>query len=161
MTRFEHLIQINALDAPGLPLLSRAQIWRGLALRAYDPAHFIMGLEASSINNRIEYAGHEVIERTLYYGSFEVHDTVTLHHMDKTRVDVPASDKWPRCSATCIIEEPEPESFFIRFIYEWDDTAPTEQELDEDTRRAREHAYMAADIDTVRRIRELSEHQVC
>ncbi len=156
MARFEHIIQINAFDVPGLPVLSRAQVWRGLWLRAYDPAHFIMGLESSSIISRTEFDDHEVIERILDYGSFKVHDRVILHPMQQTRVEVAESDGWPRCSATCLIEEPEPESLFIRFVYEWDPDAPSEADVDDKVRRAREQAYVSADMDTVQRIREIA-----
>jgi len=155
--RFEHLVQINDLTAPGLERLSREQVWRGLALRAYDPAYFILGLEGCSIRNHERRDNEEVLERTLHFGSFEVEDRVTLLHEQQTRVEVQATDKWPHCTATFSIEEPEPQSLFIRFVYEWDDSKLAEHQLDDDSRLAREQACHAADIDTVQRIRELAQ----
>ncbi len=154
--QFEHLVQINAFDQPDLPWLTRAQVWRGLALRAYDPTHFILGLEACSIRYHERLDDCEILERTLHFGSFEVDDRVTLHPQEQTRIDVPPTELWPRSSATARIEEPEPNALFIRFVYEWDDSSPSEQALDADSRTAREQAYMAADLDTVQRIRELA-----
>lgn len=154
--RFEHIVQVNALDQPDLPWLTREQVWRGLALRAYDPAHFILGLEGCAIRAHERHDTHEVLQRTLHFGSFEVQDTVTLHPLEQTRIEVQASEHWPRSSAIARIEEPEPGSLFIRFLYELDDTAPTEQGLPDPMLRAREQAYKAADMDTVKRIRELA-----
>lgn len=157
--RFEHLIQINALDGSGPELLTREQLWRGLALRAYDPTHFIMGLEACSMRNHSREESREILERTLHFGSFEVHDTVTLEHRVQTRVDVAASDNWARSTAIYRIEEPEPLALFLRFTYEWDDDHPAEQALDDASRHAREHAYKAADMDTVQKIREIARQE--
>lgn len=154
--RFEHIVQINALDQPNLPWLTREQVWRGLALRAYDPAYFILGLEGCAIRAHQRHPDHEVLERTLHFGSFEVHDVVTLQPMLQTRVEVQASDHWPHSTAVARIEEPEPGSLFIRFVYDLDDAAPSEQILPDAMRRAREQAYKAADLDTVQRIRELA-----
>lgn len=155
--RFEHLIQINAPADRSLPVLARAHVWRGLALRAYDPAHFIMGLEGCAIrDHRREDDGREHLTRTLHFGSFEVEDTVTLEPELQTRVAVEASANWPRCTATARIEEPEPQSLFIRFTYEWDDADAAEIALTDDERRLREQACLAMDMDTVARIRELA-----
>ena len=159
--RFEHLIQINDLHEPGLDVLTREQVWRGLALRAYDPAHFILGLQGCAIRHHSREGDHEVIERTLHFGSFEVNDRVTLENLEQTRVDVAATDKWPRCSATARIEEPEPLSLFIRFVYEWNDADSAERALDDAERRVREQACLAADMDTVQRIRELARQPLC
>lgn len=156
MARFEHIIQVNAADVPGLPVLTREQVWRGLWLRAFDPVYFVMGLNSADITRRTNYGDHEIIERILDYGSFKVKDRVILHPMKQTRVEVAESAGWPRCSATCIIEEPEPLSLFIRFVYEWDENAPSEADLDDEVRRAREQAYIATDLDTVQRIREIA-----
>jgi len=158
---FEHLIQINApYDSP-LPLLSRAQVWRGLALRAYDPASFVMGMEGCSIRNHVRDGAIEVLDRTLYFGAFEVQDRVivdTDRHL--IRVEVQSTENWPRCTATTNIEEPEPDSLFIRFAYEWDDADAPEQGLDDTARELRSQACMAVDMDTVARIREMSTQEL-
>lgn len=155
--RFEHIIQINAPHDPSLPLLSREQVWRGLALRAYDPAHFIVGLEGCAIRDHVrEDSGREHLSRTLHFGSFEVEDVVTLDPLEQTRVEVSATDKWPHCTATARIEEPEPLSIFVRFTYEWSDASAAEQALSDDERALRQQACQAMDMDTIARIRELA-----
>lgn len=156
--QFEHIIQINSLEFGAPPLLSREQVWRGIALRIYDPGHFIIGLEGHAVrqHERLE-DGSEVIERTLYFGPFEVNDRATLKPMEQVRVDVAATDRWPACSAITRIEEPEAGFLFLRFTYEWDDGNPNEQTLTDDERGMREQAYLAADMDTVSRIRELAD----
>ncbi len=157
--RFEHIIQINSFELGSPPLLSREQVWRGIALRIYDPAHFIIGLEGHSVrqHERLEN-GIEVIERTLHFGAFEVHDKATLTPMEEIKVEVIGTDRWPACSARTCIEEPEASSLFLRFIYEWDDSDPSEQLLTAEERGIREQAYQALDMDTVTRIRELAHN---
>lgn len=154
--KYEHIVQINSAQQPELALLTREQVWRGLALRAYDPMHFNPHLEACSIREHQHHDTHEVLMRTLYFGNFEVEDVVTLHPLQETRIEVAATSRWPRSTAIARIEEPEPGSLFIRFIYEMDDDDPNEQQLPEALVNARQNAYRAADLDTVRRIRELA-----
>lgn len=154
--RFEHLIQLNDPLMPLLDVLSRAQVWRGLVLRAHDPVFFVMGLESCTINSQQVAGPIETITRTLDFGPFQVNDSVTLTHEQEIDVQVPATDKWPRSRAIVRIEEPEPQALFLRFIYEWDDQTEQETALDEQTREIRQQAYVAADLDTVQRIRELS-----
>lgn len=159
--RFEHLIQINDLGTLQLPALTRAQVWRGLALRAFDPADFVLGLEGCSITRHTRNGEIETLERTLYFGTFEVNDRVVVDNAaHSVRVDVAATDKWPACIAITNIEEPEPLSLFVRFTYEWDDDDAIEQALDDTARRLREQACMSVDMDTVTRIRELSAHDL-
>lgn len=159
--RFEHLIQINAADTYQLPTLTRAQVWRGLALRAYDPTDFVLGLDGCAITNHTRDGDVETLERTLYFGTFEVDDQVVVDNAaHSVRVEVAATDKWPACTAITNIEEPEPLSLFVRFVYEWNDSDTAEQALDDTARRLREQACVSVDMDTVTRIREMSEHDL-
>ena len=156
--QFEHIIQINSFELGAPPLLSREQVWRGIALRIYDPANFIIGLEGHAVRHHERREdGSEVIERTLYFGSFEVNDRATLIPMEQIRIDVAATDHWPACSARIGIEEPEDGFLFLRFIYEWDDEDPSEKALTDKERGIREQAYLAMDMDTVIRVRQLAE----
>jgi hypothetical protein len=156
--RFEHLIQLNDPLMPLLDVLSREQVWRGLVLRAHDPVFFVMGLERCTIHTKSVDGGIETLTRTLDFGPFQVEDRVTLTHHQQVEVNVAATDKWPRSQAIVRIEEPQPDALFLRFIYEWDDQTEAESELDVQTREIRQQAYVAADLDTVQRIRELSNH---
>lgn len=154
--RFEHLIQLNDPLVPLLDMLTREQVWRGLVLRAHQPLLFVMGLEDCTITARSQEGDIERISRTLNFGSFQVHDHVTLTPGLQIEIQVEPSDRWPSSRATVRIEEPNPEELFLRFIYEWDDQTAEETALDETARQIRQQAYVAADMDTVQRIGELA-----
>src|SRR5690606_18460558 len=107
--RFAHIIQINSQEFGAPPLLSREQAWRGIALRAYDPALFGTGLGGHAVRRHERHSDDsEVIDRTLHFGAFEVDDRVTLTPMQEVHVEVAGTERWPACSATTRIEEPEP-----------------------------------------------------
>lgn len=155
---FEHIIQINSFELSAPPLLTREQVWRGIALRVYDPVHFIMGLEGHAIRSHQRFDdGSEAIERTLYFGPFEVQDRAILTPMEQIRIEVAGTDRWPACSAITRIEEPEDGFLFLRFTYEWDEQNPSEKALSAEERGMREQAYQAMDMDAVSRIRELAD----
>ena len=42
---FEHIVQINDLTKPELPVLTRFQVWEGLVLRARRPDKFLVGVD--------------------------------------------------------------------------------------------------------------------
>ena len=156
MLRFEHLIQINDPLIPLLTQLTREQLWQGLSVRAYRPTEFVMGLESCVIESETAAAGHTELKRVLDFGPFQVRDEVTLTPMRQVRVLAAATDKWPRSVSIVRIEEPEEGVLFLRFIYELD-LEEGHSELDETVVGLRKQAYMAADMDTVQRIRELAE----
>ena len=154
--RFEHLVQINDPLMPLLEPLSRAQLWRGLVLRAEQPMRFVLGLTGCAIHSRAEDAGRTTLTRTLVFGSFSVHDRVVLtpQHGSLTRTD--AGPTWPAIRLTITIEEPQPELLFLRFVYEFEGADET-GELAAATDELRRQAYKSSDLDTVQRIRELAE----
>jgi len=156
MLRFEHLIQINDPLVPLLTPLTREQIWRGLFIRAHQPTEFVMGLESCVIEDETVQAGQTVLKRVLDFGPFQVRDEVTLTPMRQVTILAAATEMWPRSEATVRIEEPEPGVLFLRFIYELD-LQEGHSELDETVVGLRKQAYIAADMDTVQRIRELAE----
>jgi hypothetical protein len=155
--RFEHLVQINDPWMPLLPHLTRAQLWRGLVLRAEQPTQFVFGLAGFAILARDDRAGQTMLTRTLDFGNFSVHDRVALTppHRSQTRTDAGAT--WPASRLTITIEEPQPEQLFLRFVYEFEGE-DARSELDAQTNELRRQAYKSADLDTVQRIRELAEY---
>jgi hypothetical protein len=155
--RFEHLVEINDPLMPLLPELSRAQLWRGLVLRAEDPTQFIVGLEQATIEARRELSGVMELERTLDYGSFRVRDRVRLFPQQRSEIHTAAGASWPASRMTITIEEPSPEALFLRFVYEAESEVAGEGGLDEMTVALRRQAYKGADLDTVVRIRALAE----
>lgn len=153
--RYEHLVQINDPLMPLLTPVTRQHLWDGLRLRAEDPTQFTLALDACRIDRRQPFAGREQLHRTLDFGNFVVSDRATLLAPDALVIDTQTGPTWPASRLTIRIEEPEPDSLFLRFVYESEETAATE--LDAMTEALRRQAYEAADLDMVVRIRQLVE----
>ena len=150
--KFEHLVAINDLSNPAIPVISRAELWRGLVLRAEMPKLFIPYLDDALIEDRTEVS----MQRRLRYGELVVTDTVTLTHQQHVHYDVPAQGEIPTSTMRMTIEEPQPLALFVRFVYDdhLPDSDDAEQKMMNDYRRS---AYQAADVDTVSQIRQLAE----
>jgi Domain of unknown function (DUF1857) len=156
---FEHLVQINDPLMPLLDPLSRTQLWRGLVRRAEEPTRFVLGLEDAKIESRTERADAVELTRTLDFGSFRVNDRVVLTPMTGSVTHVEACERFPASRMIIRIEEPHPEMFYLRFIYEFDDGAAANDadEIDAATSALRREAYKSSDLDTVKCIRDLAE----
>jgi len=150
--KFEHLVEINDILNPIADFLTREQLWRGLVMRADSPKLFVPHLDEASIIDRTEAS----MTRTLRYGNLSVTDTVNFVHLDHIHYDVPAQGEIPPSSLRMVIEEPQPEHLFVRFIYENGASAEQDQ-AEEMYNEYRRSAYLEADIDTIRMIRELAE----
>lgn len=148
---FEHLIQINDLDNPLIPMLTRAQVWSGLMHRVENPEPFLPGLERCTILERQE---RELL-RELDFGPAIIQDRVTLAEMAWVRFDILPSENHAGGSLTISIEEPEADCLFLRFAYQT--TLATNPNSEE--RAYIEYvksAYHQSDIDCVRLIRTLA-----
>jgi hypothetical protein len=154
--RFEHLVQINDPLMPLLTSLTRAQLWRGLVLRAEQPTRFVLGLAGFAIHARDDSAEQATLMRTLDFGTFRVHDRVMLTPLQRSLTHTAAGPTWPASRLTISIEEPQPEQLFLRFLYEFEGEGERSQSAAE-TDELRRQAYKSADLDTVQRIRELAE----
>jgi len=150
--KFEHLVQINDPLDPGIRPMSRAQLWRGLVLRAEDPRQFIYALD----NCNITYRGADFIERELRFGSRDIHDRVSFQPMESTTYVVTPGPESPAGSLIIRIEEPSPGQLFLRFSYATQPAAAGQEATAEFTEIV-EQAYFQADLDTVSRLRELLE----
>lgn len=164
--RFEHLVEINDPLMPLISVVSRAQLWRGLVLRAEDPVQFVVGLERATITAREQCEAVTTLARILDFGSFQVHDSVRLVAPAHTEITTEAGATWPASRMTITVEEPAPDELYLRFVYELGAAGGTHdaagesgqgQDLDALTSALREQAYTSADFDTVVRIRELAE----
>jgi hypothetical protein len=149
--KFTHLIQINDPLDPLIEPLSRAQLWRGLVLRAENPLLFVLALDAFEIIERHENA----LTRELHFGRLTLRDRVSFSPMRQVRYEVEAAGDSPAATLAMTIEEPEAGQLFVRFDYE------TVQEgaaapLDEFYSSFARQAYIEADIDTVSTIRRLA-----
>jgi hypothetical protein len=158
--RFEHLVEINDPLLPLLTLLSRAQLWRGLVRRAEQPTEFVLGLEGCELCARGADSDGEWLARRLDFGSFKVEDRVELRPQSASFTRTAAGAGWVASTLTILIEEPQPERLYLRFVYEFDEGAANDADASEENAQAqtlRRRAYLAADLDTVQRIRELAE----
>ena len=153
--RYEHLVQINDPLMPLLTPVTRRHLWGGLRLRAEEPTQFTPALDACRIDARKPVDGREQLFRTLDFGSFVVSDRATLYTPDVLVIDTQTGPTWPASRLTIRIEEPEPDSLFLRFVYESEEAVDTE--LDAMADALRRQAYEAADLDMVVRIRQLVE----
>ncbi|MGB2817312.1 MAG: AtaL-like protein [Burkholderiaceae bacterium] len=157
--RYEHLVQINDPLMPLLDTLTRNQLWQGLVLRAEEPTQFVLGLENATIHSHEVRDGVHELTRTLDFGSFQVEDRVRLVRDHRSEIHTQAGPTWPASRLTIMIEEPQPELLFLRFLYESDEPLG-ETERDPIVVALREQAYESADLDTVVRIRALAEQGV-
>jgi len=149
--KFSHLIEINDPLNPLIDPLTRAQLWRGLVLRAEKPRAFVPWLDRCNILDRSEAS----ISRELHYGELIVHDRVTYVPQDQVRYHVPQQKDIPESTLTMTIEEPEPDILFVRF--EYDDGTAEAAEMDAFYNEFRRSAYQESDIDTIRIIRQMAE----
>lgn len=150
--KFEHLVEINDLTNPAIVVITRAQLWRGLILRAESPKLFVDYIDECSITERTEVS----MSRQLRYGELCISDQVSFVHQEHVHYDVPSQKDIPQSSLRMGIEEPAPDALFVRFVYDSGHTA--EQDAENDMYNAyRRSAYEEADVDTIRKIRELAE----
>ena len=150
--KFEHLIEINDPLNPLIERLSRAQLWRGLVLRAETPMDFVPYLDSCHIIER----GEQGLSRELRYGDLIVRDRVTFQPQHKVFYHVPQQQGIPESHLTMTIEEPEPDILFVRFEYS-DIAGEAESSTEAFYNDFRRSAYEEADIDTIRTIREMAE----
>jgi hypothetical protein len=149
--KFSHLIQINDPFNPLIEPLSRAQLWRGLVLRAESPLQFVLALDAFEIVRHKENA----LARELHFGKLTLRDRVEFEPMNTVRYAVEAAADSPAATLLMTIEEPEPDQLFVRFDYEtFEDEAAAPP--DAFYINFAKQAYVAADIDTVSTIRRLA-----
>jgi hypothetical protein len=148
---FEHLIEINDPLDPSLEPLTADQLWQGLVLRAREPAEFMLGLDRALILAEVD----NVLQRELHFGAARIRDTVTLTPKREVQYDTHATAEHAGGSLTMTIEQNDAAGLFVRFIY---NTTMADVEPGGDSRYADIvcSAYHEADVDTVRKIRELA-----
>jgi hypothetical protein len=149
--KFAHLIEINDPLNPLIDTLSRAQLWRGLVLRAEEPTLFVYGLDSCRILEKTEQS----LARELYFGPVIIRDRVTLYPTQRVCYDTEAQPMVAAASLTMTIEEPDPDRFYLRFEYD-DGRTGGDAASDAFYEEFRHSAYVEADIDTVKVIRQLA-----
>ena len=150
--KFSHLVEINDPLNPLIEPLSRAQLWRGLVLRAEQPKMFVPHLDACDILEK----SAAVVERALRYGDTVIRDRVSYLPQMQVHYHVPQQNDIPMSDLTMTIEEPQPGVLYVRFIY--DDHKSGEDPAEAFYNEFRRSAYQESDIDTIRMVRELAEN---
>ncbi len=150
--KFEHLIEINDLKNPLVTQMTREQLWNGLVLRAEFPKTFISYLDSCTITAR----DLDSLKRTLQFGELKINDRVQFDFLNHVHYQVYRQGEIPESSMRMTIEEPAPGALFIRFTYDTGNTEAEDLENAEynDYRRS---AYVAADIDMVKTLREMHD----
>ncbi|MCQ8896906.1 SRPBCC family protein [Limnobacter humi] len=156
--KFEHLVQINDPKLPVVDWLTREQLWMGLVARAWKPTRFILGLEQAEVTEISHSGTVTTLHRRLDYGAFQVEDTIELHDELRTETRVVPNQHCGPSTLTITIEEPEQGLLWLRFQYHVQDAdgLNAEDNAHSEYEEARKQAYRAADIDTVKMIRELA-----
>ncbi|TYQ05716.1 UNVERIFIED_ORG: uncharacterized protein DUF1857 [Zoogloea ramigera] len=149
--KFEHLIEINDPLNPLLDALTVEQLWSGLVLRAESPKLFVPQLDEAIIDERTDNS----FRRRLRYGQLVIEDRVRLEPLQRVVYDVPAQNDITASTLTMSIEQPTPETLYVRFQYDDGHDAETDaaNAMYDEFKRS---AYKEADIDTVGMIRELA-----
>jgi hypothetical protein len=149
--KFEHLIEINDPLNPLIDVLTQAQLWHGLVLRAEKPRLFVPHLDDAVIDERTD-AG---FRRRLRYGELVIEDRVVLVEQQQVRYEVAAQNDISASSLTMTIEAPTLDTLWVRFQYDDGHDAATDSAnaMYDDFRRS---AYQESDIDTIRILRELA-----
>ena len=149
--KFEHLIEINDPLNPLIDALTVKQLWSGLVLRAESPKLFVPQLDEAIIDERSDNS----FRRRLRYGQLVIEDRVRLEPLQRVVYDVPPQNEITASTLTMTIEQPTPDTLWVRFQYDDGHDAATDaaNALYDDFRRS---AYKESDIDTVRIMRELA-----
>ena len=151
MLEFEHIIQVNDLSNDAIAVRSRAQLLRGLVLRAQQPDKF---------NQSLSYSYKPLSEneflRTTSAGESSFYERVVLTPQVKIHTGTGDSEQISS-ESTAEIEEPEPNSLFIRFTYKRE-LGDSNSEID-----IGEHlksAYVQIDRDAIAMIRVMAENNL-
>ena len=151
MLEFEHIIQVNDLSNDAIAVLSRAQLWRGLVLRAQQPDKFNQSLSCS-----YKSLSENEFLRTISAGESSFYERVVLTPQVKIHTGTGDSEQISS-ESTAEIEEPEPNSLFIRFTYKRE-LGDSNSEID-----IGEHlksAYVQIDRDAIAMIRVMAENNL-
>lgn len=148
--RFEHLVQVNDPVHPLIEPLTRAQLWQGLVLRAEQPCVFMTQLAGARIVARGEWS----LARELDFGSFKVRDRVRLEPMQRIVIETEAAQDRGVGTLIVSIEEPGDGLLQLRFEYQLNRVHGEDAAQEAMYDRFVKGAYMEADIDCVRIIRQ-------
>jgi acetylaranotin biosynthesis cluster protein L len=112
--RYEHLLQINDPTRPDIRPLSRAQLWRGLVLRAARPEVFDPSIDASRTLEEDPTRQLREVRRS----TATVTESVELEPETQVTLTIVGGGGLSGSRLEIRIEEPAPAALFVRFVYE-------------------------------------------
>lgn len=112
LLEFEHIVQVNdPLKSLSTPI-SRAQLWRGLVLRARCPQRFIEGMQCFSHPQE-----GDTFVREISAGEANFYEDVTLREESAIHTTTHSDKPQIFAQSETTIEEPESGALFVRFSY--------------------------------------------
>lgn len=151
MLDFQHIIQVNDLEDKTALVITKLQLWQGLVLRARNPQKFNTALqcECSSIEEN-------QFVRKISAGEANFKEKVVITPHLKIETSTMPGIEQTFAESSTLIEEPEPNSLFVRFNYRRD------LEVGENDVQIAEYlksAYVQLDRDAVAMIRMLAQSE--
>jgi hypothetical protein len=142
----EHLVRINdPANIVGM-WLSRTQLWEGLRHTIVMPKSLDESIDDASIQSLTTHT----LRRTIRRGKQTTIDEVDLIEGESLTIRADAAGLFAGSTLAIRIEEPAPEMFFVRFVY---DLCGLTESRDAEEDAARRAAYQASDIERVRQAR--------
>ncbi len=141
----EHLVRINDPAIARSFWLTRRELWDGLRHTVLAPQAVDATIDAANV---IEQADG-VFRREIRRGACTAADEVRLVENQSLTIYPDARGEFCGSSLTICIEEPAPEMLFVRFTYELIGIGEHCEEED----NARRSAYLASDIERIRKAR--------
>ncbi|MFT4863468.1 MAG: hypothetical protein ACI95C_002700 [Pseudohongiellaceae bacterium] len=112
MLEFQHIIQVNDLNDINALVISRAQLWQGLVLRARNPEKFNQALQCESSD-----IDSNQFVRKISAGDTQFTEQVVMHPQSKIATNTLPGSSGIAAQSSALIEEPQPNSLFVRFSY--------------------------------------------
>lgn len=148
--RYEHLVAVNDPSNPAYFSVSREQLWSGLLLRVEQPQLLIPNVESVAfLEKTAEYALRE-----MQLGVLLVRDAIRLLPASAIHFVTEPGERHRGGQLALTIEEPEPESLFVRFSYE---TPLSEDPEDSQYEDYLKEMWRQVDVEFIRLIRSLAE----
>lgn len=153
--KFEHLVKMfDELSAA--PVITRSQLWQGLVLRAEDPCRF----DENITEARVLSYQDGCMRREVCFGNLVVRELVGFEPEKSVTYQTEPSDQYPPSKLGMFIEEPQPGSLFICFVYENDlPDGPVTNDTNDPAYYVPylKSAYQQADVETAKRIIALAQ----
>ncbi|MBS1154610.1 MAG: hypothetical protein H6R07_534 [Proteobacteria bacterium] len=147
---YEHLVAVNDLTNLLTPVITRAQLWQGLLLKAESPQLFNQHIESVTILERTA----TLLWREVNFGNMLVRERIHLQEGFSLLHDTEPGEQHAGGKLRVQIEEPTANDLFVRFSYET--PTPNDPEALQLVGYLQE-MWRQMDTDSIRKIRELAE----